>query len=128
MKRKWLAMGMAVLMMLTSVYGVEKGAEAKKKAPKLNQKRVTLAVKQKKTLTLKNAAKAKKITWKSKKKSVVTVKKKGKKKAVLTGRKTGSTKVQCKVKLGKKTYRLNCKVTVKKTTLPVVTSDENSAP
>lgn len=123
MKRKLLAMGMAVLMMLTSVYGAESGVEAKKKTPKLNKKSVVLAVKQKTTLSLKNAAKAKKVTWKSKKKSVVTVKKKGKKKAVLTGRKAGSTKVQCKVKIGKKTYSLKCKVTVKKNTLPVVTPD-----
>lgn len=123
MKRKVLAMGMAVLMMLTSIYGAEQSGEAKKKTPKLNKKRVVLAVKQKKTLSLKNAAKAKKVTWKSKKKSIVTVKKKGKKKAVLTGRKAGSTKVQCKVTIGRKTYQRSCKVTVKKNTLPAVTPD-----
>lgn len=127
MKRRLLALGISMLMMLTSVYGAESGSEAKKKKPKLNRKSVVLTVNKKKTLSLKNVSKPKKVTWKSKKKSIVTVKKKGKKKAVLTARKPGSTKVQCKVKVGRKTYRLSCKVKVKSidTSFPVSATEGN---
>lgn len=130
MKRRWLAMSMAILMVLTSIYGAGNGTEAKKKKPALSRKSIVLTVKKKKTISLKNAKKAKKVTWKSKKKSIVTVKKKGKTKAVLTGQKAGRTKVQCKVKIGGKTFNLNCKVKVmKKTTpTPVVTKSSNPTP
>ena len=89
-------------------------ADARIKKPKLNVKKMTLKTGQKKKLQLKNVKKVKKVTWKSKKKTVAALSKKTKKSAVITAKKPGKTVITCQFKSGKKTYKLNCKVLVRK--------------
>ena len=100
-------------------------AAAKKKAPKLSTKKVSISVGQKKTIKLKNGKKA---VWsiKSGKKFVSLLKKK-KTSVVVKGKKAGSAVVLAKV--GKK--KLTCKVTVKAkkpavTKAPAVTTAPNT--
>ena len=82
-------------------------AAAKKKAPKLSTKKVSISVGQKKTIKLKNGKKA---VWSIKSgKKVVSLSKKKKTSVVVKGKKAGSAVVLAKV--GKK--KLTCKVTVK---------------
>ncbi len=87
-------------------------SDAAAKRPKLSKKK--LSILQGKTATLKiRGAKGAKITWKLKKKKMATVKKSGKYALKIKGKKVGSTKLTVKVRTKKKTYRLNCKITVK---------------
>lgn len=82
-------------------------AAAKKKAPKLSTKKVSISVGQKKTIKLKNGKKA---VWSIKSgKKVVSLSKKKKTSVVVKGKKAGKAVVLAKV--GKK--KLTCKVTVK---------------
>lgn len=82
-------------------------AAAKKKAPKLSTKKVSISAGQKKTIKLKNGKKA---VWSIKSgKKVVSLSKKKKTSVVVKGKKAGSAVVLAKV--GKK--KLTCKVTVK---------------
>ena len=82
-------------------------AAAKKKAPKLSTKKVSISVGQKKTIKLKNGKKA---VWSIKSgKKFVSLSKKKKTSVVVKGKKAGSAVVLAKV--GKK--KLTCKVTVK---------------
>lgn len=87
------------------------------KKVKLNKKKITLFVGQKKKLKIKNKPKSVKVKWKSKKKKIAKVSKKG----VVTAKKAGKTTIIAKV--GKK--KLKCKVVVKKvvstTTEPALT-------
>ena len=104
-------------------------ADARIKKPKLNVKKMTLKTGQKKKLQLKNVKKVKKVTWKSKKKTVAALSKKTKKSAVITAKKPGKTVITCQFKTGKKTYKLNCKVLVKKnadTAVPQNTAESQS--
>ncbi len=78
-------------------------AQAAKKKPKLNKKKLTLYVGKKAALKVKNTKK--KVKWSSSKKSVATVSKKGK----VTAKKKGKATITAKV--AKK--KLKCKVTVK---------------
>ncbi len=106
-------------------------ADARIKKPKLNVKKMTLKTGQKKKLQLKNVKKVKKVTWKSKKKAVAALSKKTKKSAVITAKKPGKTVITCQFKSGKKTYKLNCKVLVKKnadTAVPQNTAESQSTP
>lgn len=84
-------------------------AAAKKKAPKLNTKKISIKVGQKKTIKVKNASK--KATWSIKSgKKVVSLSKKKKASVVVKGKKAGKAVVLAKV--AKK--KLTCKVTVTK--------------
>ena len=106
-------------------------ADARIKKPKLNVKKMTLKTGQKKKLQLKNVKKVKKVTWKSKKKAVAALSKKTKKSVVITAKKPGNTVITCQFKSGKKTYKLNCKVLVKKnadTAVPQNTAESQSTP
>lgn len=100
-------------------------AAAKKKAPKLSTKKVSISVGQKKTIKLKNGKKA---VWSIKSgKKVVSLLKKKKTSVVVKGKKAGKAVVLAKV--GKK--KLTCKVTVKAkkpavTKAPAVTTAPNT--
>lgn len=100
-------------------------AAAKKKAPKLSAKKVSISVGQKKTIKLKNGKKA---VWSIKSgKKVVSLSKKKKTSVVVKGKKAGKAVVLAKV--GKK--KLTCKVTVKAkepavTKVPAVTATPNT--
>lgn len=100
-------------------------AAAKKKAPKLSTKKVSISVGQKKTIKLKNGKKA---VWSIKSgKKVVSLSKKKKTSVVVKGKKAGKAVVLAKV--GKK--KLTCKVTVKAkkpavTKVPAVTTVPNT--
>ena len=100
-------------------------AVAKKKAPKLSTKKVSISVGQTKTIKLKNGKKA---VWSIKSgKKVVSLSKKKKTSVVVKGKKAGKAVVLAKV--GKK--KLTCKVTVKAkkpavTKAPAVTTAPNT--
>lgn len=100
-------------------------AAAKKKAPKLSTKKVSISVGQTKTIKLKNGKKA---VWSIKSgKKVVSLSKKKKTSVVVKGKKAGSAVVLAKV--GKK--KLTCKVTVKAkkpivTKAPTITATPNT--
>lgn len=100
-------------------------AAAKKKAPKLSTKKVSISVGQKKTIKLKNGKKA---VWSIKSgKKFVSLSKKKKTSVVVKGKKAGKAVVLAKA--GKK--KLTCKVTVKAkkpavTKAPAVTTAPNT--
>lgn len=104
-------------------------AKSNEKPIKLNKKSITLAVGDSKKLKVGNLPKKAKVTWKSSKKSVVSVSKKGKIKA----KKKGKATIRCKITYGgkKKTRTLKCKVTVtgkKKKTTSVVYMTKDISP
>ena len=86
------------------------GVDAAKK-PALSKKKLSMKAGATKVIKLKNVKKAK-VTWKSSKKSVVKAKKKGKFACQLTAVKKGKATITCVAKIGKKTKKLKCKVTV----------------
>lgn len=110
--QKALALLTVTALSISSVFTMPASAKAAK--PKLSKKRITMWAGTKKKVTIKNAKAVKKVVWKSSKKSVVTLKKKTKKSVQLTAKKAGKVTVTAKVKAGWKTYKLSCKVTVKK--------------
>lgn len=110
--QKVLALLTVTALSISSVFTMPASAKAAK--PKLSKKRITMWAGTKKKVTIKNAKAVKKVVWKSSKKSVVTLKKKTKKSVQLTAKKAGKATVTAKVKAGWKTYKLSCKVTVKK--------------
>lgn len=85
------------------IAGVSGHAAAKAKIIKINHKKMTLAVGQKRALKVKNTKK--KVKWISKNKKVAIVNKKG----IVTAKKKGSAKIVARI--GKKKY--TCRVTVK---------------
>lgn len=104
-------------------------AKSNEKPIKLNKKSITLVVGDSKKLKVGNLPKKAKVTWKSSKKSVVSVSKKGKIKA----KKKGKATIRCKITYGrkKKTRTLKCKVTVtgkKKKTTSVVYMTKDISP
>lgn len=129
MKRKMVAAFLVVSLCLTSVIPAGNQVEAAKK-PSLSKKSIRLEAGKKATLKVKNAAGAK-VTWKSNKKSVATVKKTGSKSAQIVAKKKGTAKITCKVKKAKKTYSLVCKVnvvTVKKSQEATATPKTSETP
>ncbi|MCH5265103.1 MAG: endo-1,4-beta-xylanase [Lachnospiraceae bacterium] len=88
--------------------------EAKAKKPKLSQKTVTITKGKTKKIKLSQAGKKAKVTWKTNKKKIVKLSKKKKTYCKVKGLKKGTATVTCKVKKGKKTYKLKCKVKVEK--------------
>lgn len=81
----------------------------------LSKKKVSIIESNKKTISLKNTVKGKKVVWKVKNKKVAKVKAK-KNKCIITAKKPGKTVVTAKY--NKKTYK--CKVVVKKMPTSVV--------
>lgn len=122
--KKTLAMIMVGTLCITSVVTVSTDAKVKK--PKLNLKKISLNMKQKKKLQLKNAVNVKKVTWKSSNNSVAFLTKKKKKSAVVVAKKQGKATITCQIRAGKKTYKSTCKVTVKKVSNPVATTAAES--
>ncbi len=86
--------------------------EAKAKKPKLSVKKITLTRRKNTTLKLSKVAKKAKVTWTTNKSSVLKLSKKKKTSCKVTALKKGTATVTCKVKNGKKTHKLKCKVTV----------------
>ncbi len=105
--RKILCIVLSFVMMVS--IGVPSLTEAKKKAPKLNKKKVTVTVGKTAKLTVKNTKKKAKWSIKAGKKNIKLTKKK-KSSVVIKGKKAGKATVMAKV--GKK--KLTCKVTVVK--------------
>lgn len=95
---------------ITAKYGGKKYTlKVAVKSPALSKKSVSITAGKKTTIQLKNTVSSKKLTWKSSKTSVVTVKKGSSGKVTLTGKKKGSATVTATYN-GKK---YSCKVTVK---------------
>lgn len=105
-------------------------AEAAKK-PKLSKTKATLKVGQTLKLTVKNAKKKAKVSWKTSKKSVAKITKKttkGKAYAKIKAVKKGSAKITASYKAGKTKKKLYCKITVKKkTTKATPTPTQNTS-
>lgn len=116
--RKFSKKGIAVAMSMALVVSALsfQPAEAAKK-PKLSKSKLTITVGKTKKITVKNAEKKAKVTWKTSKKKVAKITKKstkGKKAyAKIKGMKKGSAKITATYKLGKKKKKLTCKVKVK---------------
>lgn len=90
---------------------VPAGAEGAAKKPKLSKSKLSVKTGKTVTLKVKNAKKAK-ISWKSSKKKIAKVKASGKYGCKITGVKWGNAVITCRIKKGKKTTTLKCKVTV----------------
>lgn len=92
------------------------GAEAAKK-PKLSKKTATLVKGKTLKLTVKNGNKKAKVTWKTNKKKIAKITKKSSKGnkayAKVKALKKGKANITASYKLGKKTTKLVCKITVK---------------
>lgn len=91
----------------------EYNVQGKTKKPALNKKTLTLTVGKSSKVKVKNATGAK-ITWKLKKKTVTSIKKSGKYAVNVKAKKQGTTTLTAKVKKGKKSYTLSCKIKVQK--------------
>ncbi len=113
-----LAKSLAVVMAF-SLAGIapSTSSDAASKKPTL-PKKVTVNVGKKKTVKVKSKKKVKKTTWSLNKKGkkVVSLSKKKKKSVVVKGKKKGTATLTAKIKVGKKTYKKKCKITVKKAT------------
>ena len=95
---------------ITAKYGGKKYTiKATVKSPALSKKSVTLTAGKKTTIQLKNTVSSKKLTWKSSKTSVVSVKKGTNGKVTLTAKKKGSASVVATY--GGKKY--SCKVVIR---------------
>lgn len=121
--KKILSILCAVAMVIGTMTASPADADAAKK-PSL-KKKISITAGQTTTLKLKNGSKKAKVTWKSAKTKIVKITKKvakgNKASAKIKGIKAGTSKVTAAYKLGKKTTKLSCKVTVtKKTVKPTV--------
>ena len=122
-KKKWVAGLLAVTICVTTA-GAGVAAEAAAR-PKLSvKKNISLTKGKSKKIQVKNAKNAK-ITWKSSNKKVAAVKKSGKLAAKVTAKRKGDAVISCKVKKGKKTTSLTCKV---KVTVPAKKETQTPAP
>lgn len=98
--------------------------QAKKKKPSFSTKKITVTVKSKKKLTVKNA-KGYKLTWKVKNKKIASLKKSSKYSKQVVGKKSGNTVVTCVAKKGKTKFTLKCNVKVKNKTADKKQTAEN---
>ena len=108
--------GLAVTMSMAMVFSALSftPAQAAKK-PKLSKTKATVKVGSTVKLTVKNAKKKAKVTWKTSKKKVAKITKKttkGKAYAVVKGVKKGTAKITATYKVGKTKKVLSCKVKV----------------
>lgn len=112
--KKTVAAALAAAMVLS--LAPADGAEAAKK-PSLNKKKASLVEGQTLKLKVKNGVKKAKVTWKTNKKKIAKITKKSSKgnKATATVKalKKGKANITASYKLGKKTKKLVCKITVK---------------
>lgn len=112
---KMLAATLAAAVTVASLSGATTSNAAK--ALKMAKKSVNVEVGAKVTIKVKNAVKKTKVAWKTSKPTVAKITKKvnkGKKvSATVQGVKAGTATITATYKLGKKTKKLNCKVTVK---------------
>lgn len=117
--RKWMALLLSLVLIGGSIFMADGTTLA---AAKINYKKITLAAGQSKKLKV-SGVKGK-VTWKSSKKSVVTVNKKGKitakKKgtAVITARTAGGKKFRCRVTVTKKKKAKSGKILVAYYSMP----------
>lgn len=140
MRKRQIALMCAFSLLVGScIAPMENSVQAGAKKPALSKKKVTVKLGGTAKISVKRA-KGYRITWKSKKKKVATVKKSGKYAAKVTGKKAGKAKIVATLKKGKKRYSLKCQVTVTKkapitsdvpaqaTNTPVVTPDPTKKP
>ncbi len=108
------ALALTLALSVVGISAPDADAAKKAKKPKLSKSKVTVAVKKKAKIKIKNvkAKKVKKLTVKSTKKSIASVKKNGKTAFTITGKKAGRTTVKANVKVGKKTTKLKVSVKV----------------
>ena len=124
--QKGMAIALAAAMVITAAPATEAGAAKK---PSM-AKKASVVVGKTTTIKIKNSNKKAKVTWKTSKKSVAKitkqVKKGAKASATVKGVKAGKAKITATYKVGKKTTKFTCTVTVKKaspaTQAPVVTA------
>lgn len=109
-----LAKSLAVAMAF-SLAGIAPTSDAAAKKPTLTKK-VTVTVGKTKTVKVTSKKKVKKTTWSLKKggSKLVSLSKKKAKSVVVKGKKKGSTTLTARIKVGSKTYKKKCKITVKK--------------
>ena len=109
-----LAKSLAVAMAF-SLAGIAPTSDAASKKPTLTKK-VTVTVGKTKTVKVSCKKKVKKTTWSLKKggSKLVSLSKKKAKSVVVKGKKKGSTTLTARIKVGSKTYKKTCKITVKK--------------
>ncbi len=127
-EKKTMAVFLAGAMLISSIL-LPASMEGKSKKPALNKKEITTTIG--KTVKVKvKKAKGYKITWKSTKKKLATVKKAGKYAAKIKAKKSGTVKIIAKVKKGSRKYNLTCKVKIKKgktpTTTPIPTGGQST--
>ena len=115
--RKILCGALAAVMALTITAAPVSAAAA----PKLSKTKLSMTVGDTAVLTVKNAAKKEKVTWKSSKEAVAAVTAKGK----VTAKKAGKTVISATLKSTKKT--LKCSVTVKAAAKPDETTQDITA-
>ena len=126
---KTIAVLATVAMVVTTMtIGVSDASAAAK--PKLNPTKATITVGKTKTIKVKGKKikKIKKTTWSVKSKKIATLSKKKKTSVKVKGKKAGKTTLTAKIKIGKKTYKATCKLTIKKKAAPVVTPAPAPAP
>ena len=114
--KKQLAFFMSLALVI-SFMSTGEAAAAKKTT--LSKTKLSVNVGQSKKITVKNAKKKAKVTWKTSKKSIAKITKKkakGKPYATVKGVKKGTATITAVYKLGKSKKNLKCKVTVKDTT------------
>ncbi len=103
-------------------------SDAAAKKPTITKK-VSVTVGKTKTVKVTSKKKVKKTTWSLTKagKKVVSLSKKKAKSVVVKGKKAGKATLTAKIKVGKKTYKKTCKITVTKKK-PVVTKAPTAKP
>ena len=137
--RRFINKGIAVAVMAAMVVTLApaQNAGAAKKV-KLSRTSASITVGKTKKLSVKNGKKKAKVTWKTSKKKIAKIVQKtskgNKATAKIKGLKKGSAVITASYKLGKKTTKLTCKVTVKNadlvvtpTTVPTVTTAPGTA-
>lgn len=110
---------LTVILITVSVCSHVQAADAVSKKPSLSAGTKRIERGKTATLKLKNAGKYK-ASWKTSKKSVVSITKKSKTSCTLKALKRGTAVITCKAKQGKKKVSLTCKVTVYSKTTPDV--------
>lgn len=110
-----LAKSMAVVMAFSLAGTTPVSADAAAMKPSITKK-VTVNVGKTKTVKVKSKKKVNKTTWSLTKagKKVVSLSKKKAKSVAVKGKKAGKATLTAKIKVGKKTYKMKCKITVKK--------------
>ena len=123
-KTKVLSLLLVAAMTVSTVATSSVSADAAKK-PALNKKNANVYVGKTLKLKVNNGKKKAKVTWKTSKKSVAKITKKttvgNKATATIKGLKKGKATITATYKLGKKSTKLTCKVTVKTDDTPAPT-------